>query len=506
MGVRRDVAATVGSRLWVAAMSFAFVPFYIRLLGVEAYGLIGLFASMMAVFAVLDLGLSVTVNRELARLGPGPGARPEARTLLRTLEAVYWATAAAIGAGLALAAPWIARRWLTLDALDPDAATDAIRLMGLVATLRWPVALYTGALMGAGRQVRLAGVAAAAATLQGGGAVLALLAAPTIAVFFSWQAAVAAAQVALLAWLSWRELPLAGHRATFSAPTLRAVGGFAAGVAGITILSVVLTQLDKLILSRMLPLAEFGYYSLAGALAATVGIAGGAAYASLFPTLSALAAGGRGDELRRTYHGGSQAMALLVAPAALTVAFFSPELLRSYLRDPVLAAETADLLRLLVVGHGLLTLMLLPLALQLAHGWTGLSLWKNVVAVALFVPALWFMVRRFGPEGAATTWIALTAGYFLVEVQVMHRRLLRGEQWRWYFADIAPTVAISGAVLAVARAVVGPATPELAALAVIGAAGLLSLALSTLATPAGRERLMRALAARRSARVGPAGA
>ena len=51
-----------------ALMSFAFVPLYIRFMGMEGYGLIGVFTTMLAIFALLDLGLGLTVNRELARL------------------------------------------------------------------------------------------------------------------------------------------------------------------------------------------------------------------------------------------------------------------------------------------------------------------------------------------------------------------------------------------------------------------------------------------------------
>lgn len=497
MSIKRNIAASVAGRLWTALMSFAFVPFYVRFLGVEAYGLIGLFASMMAMFAVLDMGLSTTVNRELSRHG---GTGGDARTLLRTLEWVYWLVAVGVGGMVVLAAPVIAHRWLSLNALSPEEATTGIRLMGLVAVLRWPVPLYTGALLGLGRQIRLSAVASAAATLQGAGAVLVLwLVAPTITTFFMWQAVVAAAQVVVLGILSWQGLPLAGHRPSFSGGALRAVSGFAAGITGITLLSVVLTQLDKLVLSRLLPLEQFGYYTLAGAIAATLSIAGGALHAAVFPTFSRAAVAGDEAELRRLYHASSQLMALLVLPAAIGVIAFAPELLLAYLRDPAIAANTTTLLRLLVGGNALLTLMLLPLALQLAHGWTTLSLYKNVLAVALFVPALWVMVTRFGAVGAALVWLGLTLGYFLIEVQVMHRRLLRGAQWRWYLVDIATPALISTAVLGAARLLVTPTTRPLSTLMVIGAAGALAFGLSTLALPAARRAIRQALPSRPSA-------
>ena len=32
-------------------------------------------------------------------------------------------------------------------------------------------------------------------------------------------------------------------------------------------------------------------------------------------------------------------------------------------------------------------------------------------------------------------WLALNLGYYLFEVPIMHRRLLRLELWRWYLVD-----------------------------------------------------------------------
>jgi O-antigen/teichoic acid export membrane protein len=72
-------------------MGLAFVPLYIKFLGIEAYGLIGFFAMLQASFQILDLGLSQTMNREMARYSALRDKAGEARDLVRTLEVVYWA-------------------------------------------------------------------------------------------------------------------------------------------------------------------------------------------------------------------------------------------------------------------------------------------------------------------------------------------------------------------------------------------------------------------------------
>ena len=47
-------------------MSLAFVPLYVRYLGIEAYGLIGIFAMLQTYIALLDAGITPTLSRELA--------------------------------------------------------------------------------------------------------------------------------------------------------------------------------------------------------------------------------------------------------------------------------------------------------------------------------------------------------------------------------------------------------------------------------------------------------
>jgi O-antigen/teichoic acid export membrane protein len=66
--MRRAAVAQLSSNLWAAAIGLVFVPVYIRFLGIESYGPLGLYAALQGLACVLDLGLTTTINRELARL------------------------------------------------------------------------------------------------------------------------------------------------------------------------------------------------------------------------------------------------------------------------------------------------------------------------------------------------------------------------------------------------------------------------------------------------------
>lgn len=55
-------------QLMVLLSQLVLLPFYVHLLGVEAYAWIGIYVSLQGLFVMLDLGMSTTINQEMARL------------------------------------------------------------------------------------------------------------------------------------------------------------------------------------------------------------------------------------------------------------------------------------------------------------------------------------------------------------------------------------------------------------------------------------------------------
>ena len=186
--LKKNIAANLGGNVWTSLMSLVFVPLYIRFMGIEAYGLLGIFTALLGLFALLDMGLSSTLNREMARLSVRKDKARDMRDLVRTLEIPYWLVGLVIAAIVVLASPLIAYHWVRVKDLSPSSVQTAVVLMGLCVAFQWPIGFYSGGLMGLQRQVLLNGINVAMATFRGVGAVLILwLVSPTVEAFFSWQ-------------------------------------------------------------------------------------------------------------------------------------------------------------------------------------------------------------------------------------------------------------------------------------------------------------------------------
>jgi O-antigen/teichoic acid export membrane protein len=316
--------------------------------------------------------------------------------------------------------------------------------------------------MGLQRQVLLNAIRVCAATLQAGGAAMVLwLVSPTIQAYFFWQVLVAGLHTAVVGLALWKSLP-APTRAAFRGRLLASNWRFAGGLTGITVLVVILAQLDKVVLSRLLSLEMFGYYSLAAVVAGALTYISGPIFSALFPLLTQAAGNGDTAQLASLYHKGSQLMAALVSPIWITLALFSEELLSLWLGDPTTVANTHLLVSLLATGTALNALLTLPYALQLSHGWTALSLYKNLVSVAIFVPLLLWLIGRYGAPGAALAWILLNVGYLLFEVPLMHRRLLSQSMPRWYLVDVGLPVVLCLIIGGIVRLAAPSAPPAYA--------------------------------------------
>lgn len=448
--VRHNILANFAGRSWAVLLNFLFVPFYIHYLGIEAYGLIGFYASLTVALMFLDLGLGATLTRELARIAGTPEGSRDSRSLLHTMEIISWCLGLVVGAAVTLSAPFIAHDWLTTKDLPVDTVETAVRLMGLIIALQWPALLYSGGFMGLQRQVRLNVIRMVIVTLQACGAIVILSTlSPTIEAFLLWQAAVFALQAAIMARDIRSIMPHSNQVALFRLDLLRPLWRFAAGVTGISISISILTQMDKLIVGKFVSLDLLGCYTLAFLVANILSSAVSPFQNALFPRFTELFARDESPILAALYHRSCQVVAVAVFPVAAVVIVFPEELLQAWVRDPFTVANTAGILKLVALGSVLNACMALPYTLQISAGWVRLSLYKNLAAIVLTLPGLLWLVPWIGGVGGAIVWLALNLGYYVFEIPIMHRRLLRDEMWRWYLID---TLAPLGGCLALAHA------------------------------------------------------
>jgi O-antigen/teichoic acid export membrane protein len=444
MHLKKNVAANFVGQGWTVLMNFAFIPVYIHYLGIEAYGLVGFFIALQAWIVIVDLGLSTTLSREMARSVELRDGMAGPRRLLRSVEKVYIVVGCCATAILVLGASYGAEHWFKASSLPGPVVETGIAVLGVGLVMRWAAQAYRSALQGLQDQVWLAAFSAAAATVRFLGAALLLkYAALSITGFFVWNAVLSLVELVVVAGRLYGRMPAVIATPAMADPeatsALRRVWRFAGAVFLTNLFAVAMTQSDKVLLSTLLSLADFGYYTFAFAAGTATAAFTTPIFQAVAPRLSADIASGDAPRLISTYHKACQTMTLVVVPAAAVGIFFSRRIIDVWANDAVLSAHAAPLAAIFIAAYMLNSLIHIPSALALGYGWARWAMVTNGLCALFLIPALLLATRYFGALGAACTNLALNLIYYVIAVRVLHRRYLRDEWRSWFIADtLAP--------------------------------------------------------------------
>lgn len=439
MSLKRNILSNYVSQIYVTVIGIFMVPMYVRYMGTEAYGLVGFFAMLQAWFQLLDMGLTPTMARATARFNGGASDALSLRRLLRALEGIFAGVAILGAAGMMAGSSYLADSWLRVEHLPQSEVQNAIILIALIVALRWVSGLYRGAINGLERLVWLSGFNIAVATARF------LLVIPFFILvganptqFFTYQLALAVCELLVLSVQTYRLLPKVdvSHRLFWESAPLRGVLTFSLTIAFTSSVWVLVTQTDKLILSKLLTLSDYAYFTLAVLVSNGVTFISGPISGALLPRLSKLSASGDDYGLIKLYRDATQLICVIAVPTALVLAFFPEQVLWAWTGDLNIAIKVAPVLTLYALGNGVLALSAFPYYLQFAKGDLKLHLIGNVLFVMLLIPGLIWSTIHYGVIGAGWSWLVANTVYFIFWVPRVHNRFIKGLHTKWLFNDI----------------------------------------------------------------------
>ncbi|MBF0448649.1 MAG: oligosaccharide flippase family protein [Magnetococcales bacterium] len=449
--LKKNIIANYLGQGWRTLMGIVFIPVYIQYLGVESYGLIGIFAILQAWLRLLDAGLTPALSREMAYFVGGAREVPFMGDLLRSVEVVAVGVGFLISFGVWGASNWLAGDWLQAEKLPIEVVAEALIVMGVVVALRFIENIYTSSLQGLQRQVLLNVVTSLMMTLRGVGAVGILVwISPTIEAFFLWQGFISIITVLVLARYTYRTIPISVGCGRFSLKVLSEIWQFAGGMLAITLTGLLLAQIDNIMLSSLLSLEAYGHYVFSVTVASGLYVFVTPISKAFYPRFSELLAKNKYQDLVGSYHDAAQMVSVLMGSASLVLIFCSDIFLELWLHDTDLSHQLAPLVSIIALKVFLNGLMWIPYQMQLAYGWTSLTNKIHIVAIVIIVPAILWVVPRYGMIGAAWVGVGLNVAHVFISVNFMFGKILVGEKLRWYFQDVffpllAATLCVLGA-------------------------------------------------------------
>lgn len=467
--VRRNIIANYIGRTWGIISVYLFVPLYLKFLGVEAYGLVGVYSALQGILALADIGLTATLNREMARLSAKNNPTAEMGDLLRTYELLYSLISAVILLSVWFCTPIVASQWLRPGTLTTDEITKAIRLMSLAIAFQLPAGLYNGGLLGLQKQVLTNSIQIIWGISRGFGTVLILwLYSPTIVAFLTWQIISNILYFFAVRQCLWNAKELGSARPRFNFHILKNTWRYALGMTGISAIGIFLLQTDKIILSRFLSLETFGYYTLAGTLSTIPILLANPIILAVFPQFTALAENNNQFNLIQLYHKTCKTISIFIVPAGLTLVIFSTDFIFAWTGSITTAKEAGLTSSLLTLGQVLQVFSIAPFYFVLANGDTRFLMRIQILSVLLITPFLIIFIPKYGMIGGGLSWILLNICILPPYMYFLHKRFLNGELRTWAVQDVAKPLLATLPVLLLARYLVTIPSSRIFAFLIIG--------------------------------------
>ena len=419
----------VGQGLLVI-LGFVAVKFIFKQLGQDALGIIYFTFTLNGLLtAILALGINETTVREVAAFHEEDPTY--VKHLLQTASFFYWGLYILAAVALYASAPWLVTKWINLDTLSPLTATLILRVLGMASLLTLPRSFCTSILRGIQRMEFTNLIDVGASAFQQFGAIIVLLWGGGVIQVTLWMASCYLLGLVIYLGVCAHFFGGKAFIPRISTSVIERNAGYTFRLAGITVFSMIHTQSDKAIVSKLLSLGVFGYYSLAySAVSRGMPVTASVSQA-VFPSFSALYNQGDRDGLMRQYKKLQDLLCYAIVPMFAAIPFVARPLFTFALN-----VQAARMLlwpvTFLSIGFCMNGTMSIPYVFSLAVGKPEIAARSNCYALFAVLPVTLLLVYRFGIAGAGLSWIFYHLFAYAYWVPRTCSECLGIPVWKWY--------------------------------------------------------------------------
>lgn len=438
----KNIFINLTASSWHILLNILFVPVYIRLLGIEAYGIIGFYLGLQVVVSTFDFGLGSTALRKITQYRIN-GLQTDINDFLKTVEVVIFIISGCLLVLIVVLKNYLFVDWFNTDSYSSNDINNILTIMSISVITQLPINFYRNVFMGFEEHMSFNSIDCIINLLRHVTAVLLLLnIAASLTVFFAVQLCINVVLIVVLLLVSHRKANFTSSKSNFSFSQLNEIKNFAAGISIIGFLSIIIGQVDKFMLSKLLSLEEFGKYALASLVATSLTKLFTPIFNTAYPRLSTLFHEGDQNGLIASYHKFSLILSAVIVPVFITIIIFSKQVFVVWTNDIMLSESTHLLLSIMCIGTLLNGLVNIPYAMQLAGGWTKLNIILNLMSAVLIGPLLYLLVSYFGAPGGASAWMIINIMFFIIMPWFTHVRFMSKEFTNWLFLDVLSVISI----------------------------------------------------------------
>lgn len=420
------IANYLGSAITIG-MPLLTLPIFVNLLGPQAWGLIAFFWLLIGLTTILETGASHALIREIG-IRLQTENRVSSSCLIYTYERMYWGVSVLIALILAISANHIVTSWLGNISLSQHTQILSIYAAATVVFFALSNSLYRSIFIASKAQVNLNILTSLITIFRYGGAASLIYFYPNILLYFGWQIATFLIEFVLLRGSALKLLPRLNSKPKFKFHELSSTFSHASKLISSTLLWAVTLQLDKIIVSMLLPLEEFGYYSIASSLSL-------GSLRLIYPIQNALLPhlleSPQNEKASVPYILNSYMM-IGVIWLLILVGFnlWGATILAKWLHNDLIANNLDTPLMILLIGSALNSLYGITYVVLLVNSKSKRILIINFVFLITSLVSIPILTINYGVIGAASSWLLLNIVGLLFSLPIFRLALSGINQWR----------------------------------------------------------------------------
>jgi O-antigen/teichoic acid export membrane protein len=413
-------------------LSLFSVRYIFRQLGQDVLGIIfftGMVNTLLS--TVSQMGITATIVREVA--AHYNTDRQYIKELVQTASLFFWVAYILLSLSIFFLSPLIVEKWINLDSLDNSSAIFMLRILGIASIIALPKSLYVSLFRGIQRMEFNNGIEVITTGIQHLGVIILLILHKSLYAVVYWYAACFLLRISIYIYFSVKYFGIELLIPVFNLNALKRNLFFTSRMLASTVLSITYMQIDKIIISKLLPISSLGYYSMMYNSVFKARMFPGAVAQAAYPNFSSLYHDNNGDDkLGMQYRILQDLLCYGMVPVCALIIFsFLPVF--SYILSKEIGEMLMFPMTILCIGIFMQTAGIIPHYMTLGMGRPEIPMNINFYVLIFNVPITFILIYKYGLLGASLSFITSRVIAWYYGIGRICRECLQMSVFDWYY-------------------------------------------------------------------------
>ena len=437
-----NTIANLIGKFWGILSNFIFLPLYINLLGFENYSIIAFTLILASIMNILDIGLTSTLSREIAS---NKNSKKEKFVIFNTLETLYFFVVIACIIIVFSLSSYLSNSWINLNHINPDTVSYFIKIVGVGIGLEILLRFYIGGLLGLEKQVLANKFIVAWGMLRNGLIVIPIYFFPSLEIFFLWQTCSVVIFVFMVRF-SLLKL-LSDNNSTYNffkidTNVLKNNFAFAFSMLLIALVAAINTQMDRIFLSKLLPLEILGFYTIAFSISRIINVFVGSLNTANLPRITSLFTSNKEHEAIEIFNLFFKIITIFIISFGSVMILYGEEIIFVWTNNLELASNTGLYIPYIILGTSALAFQGLFYNIAIANKF---MIYNNIIGISSLiatVPLYFFLIENYGGTGAGLSFAITQIIILFIYSFLINRKFIK-KNLSFYLAVLSSPIIFS---------------------------------------------------------------